>query len=73
MTTFSIIFGGEYKVMKSAAIYMYIMEVNESEICDEQSQEQVKFIHHPSLEEVEELTEVAVCCPFFRSVLTCSF
>ena len=52
MTTFSIIFGGEYEVLQSVAIHMYIMEVNESEICDTQPEEHVKFIHHQSLEEV---------------------
>ena len=57
VTTFSIIFGGEYEVLQSAAIYIYIMEVNESEICDMQPEEQVKFMHHQSLEEVlEEFT-----------------
>ena len=52
MTTFSIIFGGEYEVLQSAAIYIYIMEVNESEICDMQPEEKVKFIHHQSLKGV---------------------
>ena len=52
VTTFSIIFGGEYEVLQLTAIYMFIMEVNESEICDLQPEEQVKFIHHQSLEGV---------------------
>ena len=52
VTTFSIIFGGEYEVLQSATIYMYIMEVNESEICDIHPEEQVKFIHHQSLKGV---------------------
>ena len=52
LTTFSIIFGVEYEVLQSVAIHMYIMEVNESEICDMQPEEHVKFIHHQSLEEV---------------------
>ena len=52
MTTFSIIFDGEYEVPQSVVIYMYIMKVSESEICDMQPEEQVKFIHDQSLEEV---------------------
>ena len=57
VTTFSIIFGGKYEVFQSTAIYMFIMEVNKSDICDIQPEEQVKFMHHQSLEEVlEEFT-----------------
>ena len=57
VTTFSIIFGGKYEVFQSTASYMFIMEVNESDICDIQPEEQVKFMHHQSLEEVlEEFT-----------------
>ena len=52
MTTFSIIFVGKYEVLQSAAICAYNMEVNEPEICDVQTEEQVKFIHHKALEEV---------------------
>ena len=52
MTTFSIIFWGKYELLQSAAICIYTMEVNESEICEVQTEEQVKFIHHKALEEV---------------------
>ena len=52
MTTFSIIFWGKYELLQSASICNYTMEVNESEICDVQTEEQVKFIHHKALEEV---------------------
>ena len=52
MTTFSIIFVGKYEVLQSATICTYTMEVNEPEICDVQTEEQVKFIHHKALEEV---------------------
>ena len=51
MTTFSIIFGVNTKY-EVHAICIYTMEMNESEICDVQTEEQVKFIHHKALEEV---------------------
>ena len=43
---------GKYEVLQSAAICAYNKEVNEPEICDVQTEEQVKFIHPKALEEV---------------------